>query len=238
MLHRLKQQHLDVITHPPKIPYRSTVSIPAEAGYTHKKQSGGAGQYGKVQLRVEPNLGNGFEFVDEIAGGVIPRQYIPSCEKGVQGKMAEGVWPGIPIVDVRVRLNDGKYHDVDSKDIAFQIASREAFKIAFDLAKPQLIEPVVNLEVVVPGDVMGDITGHISSKRGRILGMDQLGDMQVVKAQIPSAEVQNYQAELKAISRGEGFYHVEFSHYDIVPPNIAATVISAAKARQVKDADV
>jgi elongation factor G len=238
MLHRLKAQHLEVITHPPKIPYRSTVSIPAEASYTHKKQSGGAGQYGKVQIRIEPNLGKGFEFVDEIVGGVIPRQFIPSCEKGVQAKMGHGVWPGIPVVDVRVRLNDGKYHDVDSKDIAFQIAAREAFKIAFDLAKPQLIEPVVNLEVVVPGDAMGDVTGHISSRRGRVMGMDQLGDMQVVKAQIPAAEVQNYQAELKAMSRGEGFYHFEFSHYDIVPPNIAAPVIAAAKARQVKDADI
>lgn len=237
MLHRLKQQHIEVSTKPPKIPYRSTASISAEAQYTHKKQSGGAGQYGKVQLRVEPNFGKGFEFVDEIVGGVIPRQYIPSCEKGVVHKMNEGVWPGIPIVDVRVVLNDGKYHDVDSKDIAFQIAAREAFKLAFEQARPQLIEPVVILEVIVPGKFMGDITGHLSSKRGRIQGMDQLGDMQVVKAQIPASEVQNYSAELKAITGGEGFYHMEFSHYDVVPPHMAAPVIQAAKARQSKDVD-
>ena len=127
MLARLKAQHLEVSSKPPKIPYRSTISGVAEAAYTHKKQSGGAGQFGKCQLRIEPNLGGGFEFIDEIVGGVIPRQYIPSCEKGVVGKMTTGVWPGIPVVDVRVRLNDGQYHDVDSKDIAFQIAAREAF---------------------------------------------------------------------------------------------------------------
>ena len=237
MLARLKKLHLEVTSKPPKIPYRSTISGVSEAAYTHKKQSGGAGQYGKCQIRVEPNLGGGFEFVDEIVGGVIPRQFIPSCEKGVIAKMTEGVWPGIPVVDVRVILNDGKYHDVDSKDIAFQIAAREAFKEAFEKARPQLIEPIVNLEVMVPGQYMGDITGHLSSHRGRIKGMDQLGDMQVVKAAIPAAEVQNYSSELKAITGGEGFYTIEFSHYDIVPNNIASPVIAAAKLHQTKDAE-
>jgi len=236
MLHRLKRQHLEVITKPPKIPYRSTIAGTAEVAYTHKKQSGGAGQYGRCQIKIEPNLGNGFEFIDEIVGGVIPRQFIPSCEKGVVNKMAEGVWPGIPVVDVRVRLNDGKHHDVDSKDIAFQVAARECFKEAFEKARPQLIEPIVNLEVVVPGKFMGDITGHLSSHRGRIQGMDQLGDMQVVKAQVPASEVQNYSAELKAITGGEGFYTLDFSHYDVVPGNIAAPVIAAAKTRQVVEA--
>ncbi len=235
MLARLKKLHIEVTSKPPKIPYRSTISAVAEAAYTHKKQSGGAGQYGKCQIRIEPNLGGGFEFVDEIVGGVIPRQYIPSCEKGVVSKMTEGVWHGIPVVDVRVVLNDGKYHDVDSKDIAFQIAGREAFKEAFEKARPQLIEPVVNLEVIVPGQYMGDITGHLSSHRGRIKGMDQLGDMQVVKAAIPAAEVQNYSSELKAITGGEGFYTMEFSHYDIVPQHIAAPVIAAAKAHQASE---
>ncbi|HLX63017.1 MAG TPA: elongation factor G [Planctomycetota bacterium] len=235
MLARLKKQGIEVATKPPKIPYRSTVSGVGDATYAHKKQSGGAGQYGKCSLKVEPNMGNGFEFVDEIVGGVIPRQFIPSCEKGVTTKMTEGVWHGIPVVDVRVRLYDGKYHDVDSKDIAFQIAARECFKEAFEKARPQLIEPIVNLEVMVPGQYMGDITGHLSSHRGRIKGMDQLGDMQVVKAAIPAAEVQNYSSELKAITGGEGFYTIEFSHYDIVPQNIAAPVIAASKAHQVKE---
>ncbi len=235
MIGRLKKQHLEVITKPPKIPYRSTISGIGDATYAHKKQSGGAGQYGKCSIKIEPNLGNGFEFVDEIVGGVIPRQFIPSCEKGVTTKMTEGVWHGIPVVDVRVRLYDGKAHDVDSKDIAFQIAARECFKEAFEKARPQLIEPIVNLEVMVPGQYMGDITGHLSSHRGRIKGMDQLGDMQVVHASIPAAEVQNYSSELKAITGGEGFYTIEFSHYDIVPQGIAAPVIAAAKAHQVKE---
>ncbi|MGD0090317.1 MAG: elongation factor G [Planctomycetota bacterium] len=237
MLNRLKKLQLEVNTKPPKIPYRSTIVGTAEILYTHKKQSGGAGQYGRVQLKVEPNFGKGFEFVDEIVGGVIPRQYIPSCEKGVVNKMAEGVWPGIPVVDVIVRLNDGKHHEVDSKDIAFQIAAREAFKEAFEKARPQLLEPIVNLEVIVPGKFMGDITGHLSGHRGRIQGMDQLGDMQVVKAQVPAAEVLSYSAELKAITGGEGFYTLEFSHYDVVPGNIAAPVIAASRTRQVKEAD-
>ena len=237
MLHRLKKQQIEVHTKPPRIPYRSTITGSAETSYTHKKQSGGAGQYGRCQIKIEPNLGNGFEFVDEIVGGVIPRQFIPSCEKGVVQKMAEGVWPGIPVVDVRVRLNDGKYHDVDSKDIAFQVAARECFKEAFEKARPQLIEPIVNLEVVVPGKYMGDITGHLSGHRGRIQGMDQLGDMQVVKAQAPASEVQNYSAELKAITGGEGFYTIAFSHYDIVPANLAQPVIMAAKSRQVNEVD-
>jgi len=236
MLNRIKKQ-LEVLTKPPKIPYRSTITGTSEILYTHKKQSGGAGQYGRVQLKVEPNFGKGFEFVDEIVGGVIPRQYIPSCEKGVVNKMAEGVWPGIPVVDVIVRLNDGKHHEVDSKDIAFQIAAREAFKEAFEKARPQLLEPIVNLEVIIPGKFMGDITGHLSGHRGRIQGMDQLGDMQVVKAQVPAAEVLNYSAELKAITGGEGFYTLEFSHYDVVPGNIAAPVIAASRTRQVKEAE-
>ena len=237
MLARLKKQHIEVTSKPPKIPYRSTISGVAEASYAHKKQSGGAGQFGKCTIVIEPNLGNGFEFVDEIVGGVIPRQYIPSCEKGVVGKMSEGVWHGIPVVDVRVRLTDGKHHDVDSKDIAFQIAARECFKEAFEKARPQLIEPIVNLEAMVPGHCMGDITGHLSSHRGRIKGMDQLGDMQVVHASIPAAEIQNYSSELKAITGGEGFYTIEFSHYDIVPNNIAAPVIAAAKLHHGKEID-
>ena len=237
MLNRLKKLQLEVNTKPPKIPYRSTITSSSEVLYTHKKQSGGAGQYGRVQIKVEPNFGKGFEFVDEIVGGVIPRQYIPSCEKGVVNKMAEGVWAGIPVVDVIVRLNDGKHHEVDSKDIAFQIAAREAFKEAFEKARPQLLEPIVNLEVIVPGKFMGDITGHLSGHRGRIQGMDQLGDMQVVKAQVPAAEVLNYSAELKAITGGEGFYTLEYSHYDVVPGNIAAPIIAASRTRQVKEAE-
>jgi len=235
MLARLKRNGVDVNTKLPKIPYRSTINGVAEVRYRHKKQTGGAGQFGEVQIKIEPNPGKGYEFVDEIAGGVIPHNLIPSVDKGVQKKLAEGVWPGILVVDVLVRLNDGKSHPVDSKDIAFQIAGREAFKESFLKARPVLIEPIVNLEVVIPGKFMGDITGHLSGRRGRIQGMDQLGDLQVVKAQVPLAEVQSYSAELRAMTGGEGFYSMEFSHYDIVPTNLAQPVIQAAMSRQVQE---
>ncbi len=237
MLSRLKKQHLEVLGKAPE--NRLPLDNQRRRGSrVHAQKT----EWRSRAIRQMPSphrteLGGGFEFVDEIVGGVIPRQFIPSCEKGVVGKMTEGVWHGIPVVDVRVVLNDGKYHDVDSKDIAFQIAARWAFTEAFEKAKPQLIEPIVNLEVLVPGQYMGDITGHLSSHRGRIKGMDQLGDMQVVKAAIPAAEVQNYTSELKAITGGEGFYTMEFSHYDIVPHGIAAPVIAAAKMHQSKEAD-
>ncbi|MCW8132436.1 MAG: elongation factor G [Planctomycetota bacterium] len=235
MLHRLKRLHLEVDTRPPKIPYRSTINGAAESRHKHKKQSGGSGQFGEVQIVIEPNHGKGYEFVDEIVGGVIPHNLIPSVDKGIQKKMHEGVWPGILVVDVRVRLVDGKSHPVDSKDIAFQIAGREAFKEAFLKAKPALIEPVVHLEVGIPSKFMGDITGHLSSHRGKIQGMDQMGDLQIVKAQVPMSELLNYSAELKAMTGGEGFFSMEFSHYDTVPSNVAHPVIAAAMSRQVKE---
>ncbi|MBI3829677.1 MAG: elongation factor G [Planctomycetes bacterium] len=235
MLHRLKRLHLEVTTKPPKIPYRSTINGTAEVRYRHKKQSGGSGQFGEVQILVEPNHGKGYEFVDEVVGGAIPNNLIPSVDKGVQKKMHEGVWPGILVVDVRVRLNDGKSHPVDSKDIAFQIAGRQAFKDAFLKAKPALIEPFVHLEVVIPSKYMGDITGHLSGHRGKIQGMDLMGDLQVVKAQVPMSELLNYSAELKAMTGGEGFFSMEFSHYDTVPNSVAQPVIAAAMSRQVKE---
>ena len=235
MLARLKRNGVEVNTRPPKIPYRSTITSAAEVRYRHKKQTGGAGQFGEVQVRVEPNREKGYEFVDEIVGGVIPHNLIPSVDKGITRKLAEGVWPGVPVVDVLVRLNDGKSHPVDSKDIAFQIAGREAFKQAFLKARPVLIEPIVNLEVVIPSKYMGDITGHLSGRRGRIQGMDHLGDLQVVKAQVPAAEIQNYAAELKSMTGGEGFYTMEYSHYDIVPTSLAQPVIQAALSRQVAE---
>ncbi|MBE7466063.1 MAG: elongation factor G [Planctomycetes bacterium] len=231
-MHRLKRFGVEVETHLPKIPYRSTVAGTAEVRYRHKKQSGGAGQFGEVQILLEPNQGKGYEFVDEIVGGVIPNNLIPSVDKGIQKKLVDGVWPGIHVVDVRVRLNDGKHHPVDSKDIAFQIAGRQAFAQAFEQAKPVLIEPIVHLEIMIPGKFMGDITGLVSGKRGRVQGMDQMGEMLVVKAQAPASEVQNFASELKSITAGEGFFSMEFSHYENVPTHIAAPVIAAAKARQ------
>jgi elongation factor G len=236
MLGRLRKNGIEVNTKIPNIAYRSTIAGVAEIRYRHKKQSGGSGQFGECQIKIEPmDRGGGFEFLDEIFGGSIPSQYIPSVEKGIVKKMTEGVWPGIPVVDVRVRLNDGKHHEVDSKDIAFQIAGREAFKEAFNKAKPTILEPIVNLEVVFPGKYMGDIAGHLSSKRGRISGSDTLGDMQVMRAQAPASEVQGYAGELKSITGGEGFYSIEFSHYDPVPPNLAQPIILAAMKRERKE---
>ncbi|HOX08134.1 MAG TPA: elongation factor G [Planctomycetota bacterium] len=224
-------------TKPPKIPYRETITVPAmDVEYTHKKQTGGSGQYARVVINLVPAArGEGYEFVDKIFGGAIDLSFRPSVDKGIQNKAAEGVLAGYPVVDFKAELIDGKTHPVDSKDIAFQVAGREAFKKAFALAKPVLIEPIVNLEVVVPSKFMGDITGDISGRRGRVLGMDSLGDMQVVKAQVPLAEVQSYSTELRGLTGGEGYYSIELSHYDVVPGSIAQQVIAAAaKDKQEK----
>jgi elongation factor G len=222
----------------PKVPYLETITVPAmEVEYTHKKQSGGSGQYGRVIINLIPGArGSGYVFEDKIFGGAIDLSFRPAVDKGIQNKAAEGVLAGYPVVDFQAELIDGKTHPVDSKDIAFQIAGREAFKKAFVAAKPVLLEPVVNMEIVVPSKFMGDITGDISGRRGRVLGMDSLGDMQVVKAQVPLAEVQSYSTQLRGLTGGEGYYSVELSHYDIVPGNIAQAVIAnSQKDRQEKE---
>jgi elongation factor G len=218
-------------TRTPKVPYFETVTqAVSEVEYTHKKQTGGAGQYARVIVNLVPaGRGEGYEFVDKIFGGSIDQSFRPSVDKGVKGKAAEGVLAGYPVVDFKVELIDGKTHPVDSKDIAFQIAGREVFKKAFMQAKPVLLEPIVNMEVVVPTRFMGDITGDISGRRGRIQGMDALGDMQVVRAQVPLSEVQSYSTELRGLTGGEGYYSIELSHYEIVPGNIAQQVIAAAQ---------
>ena len=234
-LGRLKSRFdLEVITRIPKVPYLETITQRAEyVEYTHKKQTGGAGQFARVFINLVPNeRGKGYEFVDKIVGGVIDQPFRGSVDKGIRAKMAEGVVAGYPVIDCIVELVDGKTHPVYSKDIAFQIAGREAFKKAVGMAKPVLLEPVVNMEIVVPSRFMGDITGDISGRRGRILGMDTLGEMQVVKAQAPLAEVQRYSTELRALTGGEGFYAVELSHYDPVPSNIAQQIAAAAKREE------
>ncbi len=236
MLARLKKSGVEVLTRTPKIPYLETVTGTSDVRYRHKKQTGGAGQFGECAIKLEPGArGSGFTFVDEIVGGAIPNQFIPSVEKGIRNKMEEGVLAGYPVVDVIVRLYDGKSHPVDSKDIAFQIAGREAFKEAFVKAKPVLLEPIVNMEIVAPAQYMGDITGNISGRRGRVSGMDVLGDMQVVKAQVPLAEVMNYSTELRALTGGEGYFSMEFSHYEIVPPHVQQNIVAAAKKSQEEE---
>jgi elongation factor G len=159
-------------------------------------------------------------------GGVIPNQFIPAVEKGIVEKMATGVIAGYPVVDVRVRLYDGKHHPVDSKEVAFKTAGREAFKKGIKSAKPKLLEPIVDLTVAIPAQFMGDITGDLNGRRGRVMGMDQDGDLQIIKAQVPLAEVQSYSASLRSITGGEGSYSIEFSHYDVVPGEVAEGIIA------------
>jgi len=228
---RLSARGVEVTTKRPKIPYRETITKRVdEVEYTHKKQTGGAGQYAKVIVNLYPReRGEGYEFVDKIFGGAIDQPFRPSVDKGIQNKMAEGVVAGYPVVDVGVELIDGKTHPVDSKDIAFQIAGREVFKKAVMQAGPVLLEPIVNMEVTVPMRNMGDITGDVNGRRGRILGMDSQGNFQTVRAQVPLAEVTNYDAELRSITGGEGAYTIEFSHYEAVPSNITQRIIDASK---------
>ncbi len=235
MQSRLKSRYgMELDTKPPKIPYLETVTKEAEGSYRHKKQSGGAGQFGEVHLRIKPNeRGKGFEFVNAIVGGVISGPFIPSVEKGVRKALDKGPVAGYPLVDVIVELFFGKEHPVDSKDIAFQIAGEMGFKEIVEGTKPVLLEPIVNLEIAFPAQYFGDISGDISSRRGRPTGTDQMGDMQILKAQVPLAEVADYGSTLKAITQGEGSYTMELSHYEAVPSNIAQQV--AQKARQMQD---
>ncbi len=234
MLSRLKNRYgMELDTKPPKIPYLETVTKEAEGSYRHKKQSGGAGQFGEVHLRIKPNeRGKGFEFVNAIVGGVISGPFIPSVEKGVKKALVQGPVAGYPMVDVIVELFFGKEHPVDSKDIAFQIAGEMGFKEIVEGTKPVLLEPIVNLEIAFPAQYFGDISGDISTRRGRPTGTDQMGDMQILKAQVPLAEVADYGSTLKAITQGEGSYTMEMSHYEAVPSNIAQQVAQKAKQAQ------
>ncbi len=215
----------------PKIPYRETISRAVKyVEYTHKKQTGGAGQYARVFIDVEPMKEGGYEFVDKIVGGVIGQQFRPSVDKGIQSKMNEGVLAGYPVVGVRVLLVDGKMHPVDSKDIAFQVAGREAFKKAVMDAGPTLLEPIMNVEVVVPEDCYGDILGDLNSRRGRVQGMDSNGGMSIIRAQVPMAEMLSYSATINSITGGRGEYHMESSHYDPVPAHLTEKIIQEARA--------
>ena len=231
IIQKLKRRYgLDIITKSPKIPYLETVTKEAEGSYRHKKQTGGAGQFGEVHLRIKPNeRGKGFEFINSIVGGVISQPFIPSVEKGVRAAMEKGPVAGYPVVDVIVELFYGKEHPVDSKDIAFQLAGRYGFQEIVQNCRPVLLEPIVNMEIVFPAQYFGAISGDISSRRGRPTGTDQMGDMQVLKCQVPLAEVMDYGQTLNSITGGEGFYTMELSHYEMVPPAIAQQV--AARAR-------
>ena len=232
MLECLKSRFdVEVETSTPKIPYKETVTGVADKRYRHKKQTGGRGQYGEVFIKVEPReRSEGFEFVNEIVGGRIPNQYIPAVEKGIREIMAKGILAGCPVEDVCVRLYDGSFHPVDSSEAAFEMAGSKAFQEAFMDAKPVLLEPIVNMEITVPSEFMGDVSGDINGRRGRITGMDQSpGGLQIVKATAPMSEVMRYATELRSMTGGRGAFTMEFAHYDIVPQRIAETVIAQAK---------
>jgi elongation factor G len=233
VLERMKNRGLQVDTKPPKIAYRETISTKAEGHHRHKKQTGGAGQFGEVYLRIEPlDRGGGFEFVDEIFGGSIPGQYVPAVEKGVRDLLEQGAIAGYPLQDVRVIVYDGKHHPVDSKEVAFRTAGKYAFRDAITKAKPVLLEPIVNMEITVPEDKMGAITGDPSGKRGRIIGQDFVGGgFAVVKAQAPLAEVMQYQNQLKSVTGGQGSFVMELSHYDPVPANVQQQIASLYKPK-------
>jgi elongation factor G len=231
ILSRLKSRYeIEVESRQPKIPHQETITTKASAQYKHKKQTGGKGQYGEVYLRIEPlERGSGFEFTTKIVGGAIPSQYIPAVEKGLKETMAKGILSNNPIVDVKVELYDGTFHNVDSSEAAFKIAASKAFHLAFEDAKPVLLEPVVDIEVTIPLEFMGEITGNLSSRRGRVQGMDSFGDLQVVQASIPMDEVKNYETELKSMTGGRGSYTMELSHYEIVPSHLVPAIIAEGK---------
>jgi len=216
------QYHVEVSTKPPRIPYRETITARAEGHHRHKKQTGGAGQFGEVFLKVEPlKRGSGFDFVDQVKGGAIPNQFIPAVEKGVRQVLDAGPVAGYPVHDVRVIVYDGKYHDVDSKEIAFIAAGKRAFMDAISKARAIILEPIVNIEITAPEANMGDIAGDLSSKRGQLSGTDSLAPgTLVIKGQVPLSELNNYQARLKSVTAGQGSYTIEFARYEPVPPSI------------------
>ncbi|HLG21585.1 MAG TPA: elongation factor G [Candidatus Manganitrophaceae bacterium] len=214
----------------PQVAYRETIQERAEAEGKYIRQAGGRGQYGHVWLTVEPQEpGKGFEFINKIVGGAIPKEYIPAVEKGIREAMTSGVLAGYPMVDFKVTLFDGSYHDVDSSEIAFKIAGSMGFKEASKRARPALLEPIMDLEVIVPEEYMGDVIGNLSSKRGKILGMKMRGGAQVVSAQVPLAEMFGYATHLRSMTQGRGVFTMQFSHYEVVPKNISDEIIAKAE---------
>ena len=222
---------VEVTLKPPRIPYRETIKVATQGHGRHKKQTGGHGQFGDCKIAVEPLArGSGFEFVDDIFGGSIPRQFIPAVEKGIQDARTRGYLAGYPMVDFRATVHDGSYHDVDSNELSFKLAGSLAFKDAMARARPTLLEPVMNVEVYTPSDFAGDLMGDLNARRGRIAGMDTRGSTTVIKAHVPMSEMLTYEQHLTSATGGRGSYHMEFSHYDEVPAAQQAKIIAAAKA--------
>jgi elongation factor G len=232
VVQKLKDRyHVEVALHPPKVPYKETITARAEVQGRHKKQTGGRGQFGDCKVIFEPlERGAGFEFVDKIFGGSVPQQFRPAIEKGIVEAAAHGAIAGYPLVDFKVTLIDGSYHNVDSDEHSFRAAGRKAFRAAIEKVKPSILEPIMDVEVVAPVEASGDIMGDLNSRRGRVQGMEMRGKNQVIKAQVPMAEMLDYQSKLNSITAARGSYHMEFSHYDPVPGQIAHKVVEQARA--------
>jgi elongation factor G len=240
------QQHIEVVVSKlkkryntqvnlkaPKVPYRETIRGKADVQGRHKKQTGGHGQYGDCKIKMEPlPRGGEFEFVNDIFGGSIPKNFIPAVEKGIKDAAGRGYLAGFPVVDFKVVLYDGSYHDVDSNDLSFQMAGRIAFKKAMEIAKPTLLEPIMNVEITVPDDFAGAIMGDLNSRRGRIQGMDNKGGNTIVKAEVPMSEMLTYGVELTSMTQGRGSFNMEMHHYDVVPGQLQEKIIEKAKAER------
>ncbi|HEV2495626.1 MAG TPA: elongation factor G [Terriglobia bacterium] len=228
---KLKRRfNIEVALKAPKVPYRETVRGKADAQGKHKKQTGGHGQYGDCKIKMEPlQRGAGFEFVNDIFGGAIPKNFIPAVEKGIIEAASKGYLAGYPVVDFRVILYDGSYHDVDSSEIAFKLAGSKAFKKCMEQAKPCLLEPIMNVEITIPENYAGDIMGNLNGRRGRVQGMDSKSGSTIVKAQVPLSEMLTYASDLTSMTQGRGTYSMEFSHYDVVPQPIADKIVAAHK---------
>jgi elongation factor G len=242
MLSKLENRYkVNVNTKPPKIPYRETITGKAEGHYRHKKQSGGAGQFGEVYLRIEPlprDSDPSLEYSWDIFGGSIPGQFEPAILKGINDVMDSGYVAGFPIQDVKVSVYDGKHHPVDSKEVAFRAAGKGAFIDALSKARASLLEPIVDIEVTIPSENMGDITGDLASRRGRVSGQEMLpGGMMVIKAQVPLSEVSNYNSQLKSVTGGQGSYSMELSHYEPTPPNVQQQVIDQYKKEKEAESE-
>ena len=228
-LKRAESLGVNIDTDMPKVPYRETITSNAESSYTHKKQTGGAGQYGRVDLKVEP-VQDGFEFESSVFGGAISQQFVASTEKGIRAVLPDGVIAGYPVERIKVNVFDGKEHPVDSKDIAFQIAGREAFRAAFRKAKPVLLEPIMDVKITVPESMMGDIMGDLNTRRGRVQGMDTIGFKSVVTAEVPLAEMLRYGNDLRSMTGGRGIYTMDFNRYDRVPSYVQDEIIAEVEA--------
>lgn len=223
--------HVEVALHPPKVPYKETITRQVEVQGRHKKQSGGRGQFGDCKCIFEPRMrGEGFEFVDKIFGGAIPQNFRPAIEKGIVEAAQGGAIAGYPLVDFKVTLIDGSYHTVDSDEHSFRAAGRKAFRNAIEKAQPTLLEPIMDVEVFCPIEVSGDIMGDLNARRGRVSGMDMRGKQQIIKAQVPLSEMLDYQSKLNSVTQARGSYHMQFSHYDPLPGNLSAKVIEQARA--------